>query len=290
MVPSPKVVAVGAERVGVYEYGAADGSPVLTFHGVPSCGAGFEWAASPAAERGLRILAPDRPGVGLSSRRARWTVREYPAMVAALADALGIERFAVWGYSGGGPYAVAAAALLGDRVTRTAVCAGMGEVGVFAELGDFEGTDTRFLTMAARRPRLARALLGSAGRLARLSPALAYRAMASEFNDADRAVLGRVTSDPADAMAMFTPAFLSGAHGVVADYAALGQPWGVDFGQIHTPVRVFQGTADAIVPERHAHELVARIAGAELVTWPGEGHLGTVVHVAQILDWLSGAA
>ncbi len=119
-IPLPCDVQVGAGVVGVYEYGDGSGAPVFVFHGTPACGAGFAWADEPARERALRLLAPDRPGVGRSTRRD-YTVADYPPMVAALADALGIERFAVWGYSGGGPYAAACAALLPDRAIKAVV-------------------------------------------------------------------------------------------------------------------------------------------------------------------------
>ena len=94
-VAAPRVVAVGDRRVGLYEYGDPEGRPVLTFHGVPACGAGFDFADGPARARGLRILAPDRPGVGLSSVVDSWGVADYPTMVAGLADELGVDRFGV---------------------------------------------------------------------------------------------------------------------------------------------------------------------------------------------------
>jgi pimeloyl-ACP methyl ester carboxylesterase len=147
--PPPRTVAVGSAReVGYYEYGDPDGRPVLAFHGVPACGAGFTFADEPGRARGLRVLAPDRPGVGLSTPVDEWDVGSYPAMVAAFADAVGIDRFGVLGYSGGGPFAVACAALLGDRVTRAAVCAGMGQMGDWAVAADFEKTDRQMLDMA----------------------------------------------------------------------------------------------------------------------------------------------
>ena len=155
-VPVPREVDVGGRIVGVYNYGDPDGAPVMVFHGTPACGAGFAWADGPARDRALHLIAPDRPGVGLSSRLASWTVGEYPAMVAALADALGVSRFSVWGYSGGGPYAAACAAALPDRVSAAAVAAGMGQIGVWAKADEFEKTDRQMLALATKRPWLAR--------------------------------------------------------------------------------------------------------------------------------------
>ena len=285
-IPKPKVISVGDQRVGVYEYGDPTGQPVLTFHGVPACGAGFDFADAPARARALRIVAPDRPGVGRSSVVDSWGVPDYPAMVAALADALGIDRFAVWGYSGGGPYAVAVAAMLTDRVTRVAVAAGMGQVGAWATADDFEKTDRQMLGLADKHPRVARIALGTTAWLARRSPNSAYKSFLKQLSESDRAVAEGLGA-PAEAMALFTQAFLESARGVVDDYRAIGGSWGVDPDAITVPVHVFQGTADTMVPQRHGEELAKRIPGAELTLWPGEGHLGTVTHVDEILDWLA---
>jgi pimeloyl-ACP methyl ester carboxylesterase len=210
-------------------------------------------------------------------------------MVAALADALGLDRFAVWGYSGGGPYAVATAGLLADRVTATAVSAGMGQMGAWAEADDFEKTDRQLLALCARHPRVARLILGVTGWLARRSPASAYKSFVKQLADADRPVLDRL-GEPAQAVALFTEAFQDGARGVVDDYRAIGGPWGVDLAAIAGPVRVYHGTADTMVPLAHGEALAQRITGADLVCWPGEGHLGTITHVEEILDWLAASS
>jgi pimeloyl-ACP methyl ester carboxylesterase len=283
--PDPREVPVAGRVVGVYEYGDPAGAPVMVLHGTPACGAGFAWADEPARERGLRLIAPDRPGVGLSSPVESWAVADYPAELAALADAMDIDRFAVWGYSGGGPYAVACAALLTNRATNAAIAAGMGQVGVWAKPDDFEKTDRQMLGLAVRRPALARVILGITGRLARMSPKSAMKSFAKQLNDSDREIVPTLGT-PAEAMALFTGAFLRGARGVVADYAALAHPWGVAVERIEIPVAVFHGDADTMVPLRHSEELVARVPSARLTVWPAAGHLGTVAHVGEILDAL----
>ncbi len=230
----------------------------MVFHGTPACGAGFAWADAPARARGLRLIAPDRPGVGHSSRVPTFCVADYPPRVAALADALGVDRFAVWGYSGGGPYAAACAALSGDRVTSTVVAAGMGQVGVWATFDEFEQTDRQMLNVVTKYPAIARVMLGTTGRLARWSPKTAMKSFEKQLNDRDReVVLGM--GDPHEVMALFTQAFLRGAHGVVADYAAIAQPWGFEVERIDTPLTIFHGDADTMVPVRHGEELAKRV-------------------------------
>jgi pimeloyl-ACP methyl ester carboxylesterase len=284
-VPVPREVTVGRDVVGVYDYGDPAGAPVMVFHGTPACGAGFAWADEGARARGLRLIAPDRPGVGLSTRLPSWTIADYPARVSALADALDIEQFAVWGYSGGGPYAVACAALLPDRVPMTAVAAGMGQVGVWATIEESEKTDRQMLELSTTHPALARFLLGASGYGARISPKIAMKSFEKQLNANDReVVLG--LGPPREVMALFTQAFLHGAYGVVADYAAIAQRWGFDVESVRSPMAIFHGDADTMVPLRHGEELAKRVPHAALTVWPGAGHLGTITHVDDILDAL----
>jgi pimeloyl-ACP methyl ester carboxylesterase len=280
------VVDASGATVGVYTYGAADGRPVFALHGVPACGAGFDWADEPARERGIRLIAPDRPGVGRSAQRPDWQVADYPAMLASLADALEIDRFAVLGYSGGGPYAVACAVALADRVTSVAVCAGMGEVGTVAAIGDFESTDRRMLAMSTKRPRLARVVLDVSAMAATWSPKLAMKSFLKELSATDREVAASLGS-PVEAMRLFTMAFQEGAHGVVADYRAVARRWGVDPAAVTVPVTVWHGSADTMVPLRHSQELAAMVPGSVLTVWEGEGHLATVTHIGDVLDALT---
>jgi pimeloyl-ACP methyl ester carboxylesterase len=170
-------------------------------------------------------------------------------------------------------------------VVRAAISAGMGQVGVWAKDDDFEKTDRQMLAMARKRPALARTIMAASARLARMSPKSATKSFAKQLSESDQAVIDRLGS-PAEAMALFTQAFLRSARGVVDDYRAIGQPWGVDLAAVTAPLKVFQGDADPMVPARHSQELAQRVRGAELVMWPGEGHLATVSHVREILDWL----
>jgi pimeloyl-ACP methyl ester carboxylesterase len=273
--------------VGYYDYGDPNGVPLFALHGTPSCGAGFDWVDEPAHERGIRVIAPDRPGVGLSDPLPPRPVVEYASDLADLADAFGLDRFAVLGYSGGGPYACAAAYALGPRLSAAGVAAGMGQIGVWATVDDFEGTDTRFLDMSRKRPWLARTLLRATSVAANAFPKQALASFAKELTP-DEAEFMRSVDDPRPVMALFTHAFLRGARGVVDDYAALAQPWGFDVEAIDVPVQVWQGDADTMVPLAHAHELVARVPKATLTVWPDEGHLALINHVGDVLDDLRG--
>jgi pimeloyl-ACP methyl ester carboxylesterase len=283
-IPPVQTIRVESGRsVGYYEYGDPAGTPLFVLHGVPACGAGFAWADEPARERGLRVIAPDRPGIGLSDPLPRRAVVEYTAELLAVADAFGFDRFGVLGYSGGGPYACALAHGASERLTAVGVAAGMGQVGVWAQTNDFETTDARFLDMSRERPLLARTILRAVSGMAKLSPKQSVATFAKELSPSDREVLDGF-GEPRAAMALFTHAFLRGARGVFDDYSTLSGPWGFDVEEIAVPLPVWQGDADTMVPIAHAHALVERVPNASLTVFPGEGHLAPVTHVAEILD------
>jgi pimeloyl-ACP methyl ester carboxylesterase len=285
--PSDRVVDLpDGTAVGLYEYGDPAGAPVFAFHGVPSCGAGFDFTDEPARARGLHVLAPDRPRIGRSSGPALRSAGDYPTRIALLADTLEIDRFAVLGYSGGGPYAVACAAELVERVTATAVAAGMGQVGVWAEVNDFAKTDRQFLDLAVHHPRLSRFLLASSAFFAKRSPKSAMRSFAKELGESDRAAVADDDRPPAEVMRLFTLAFQNGAQGVVDDYRTIARPWDVTVGATG-PVTIWQGDADTMVPLHHAEALHDALPGSTLTVWPGEGHLGPITHIDEILDALT---
>ncbi len=154
------------------EYGPADGAPLFYFHGTPS--SRLEWrlfGGEPLATRlRLRVIAMDRPGMGLSTFQRGRRPSDWPADVAALADALGIERFAVLGFSGGGPYAAACAVALPTRLTSVAIVSGAAP---FLAPGCAEGvnpTSRQFFDLCRTKPLRGRLLLRMMGLMARYAP------------------------------------------------------------------------------------------------------------------------
>jgi pimeloyl-ACP methyl ester carboxylesterase len=288
--PEPRTVRNADGRVtGYYEYGDPSGTPVVALHGTPACGAGFAWAEQPARARGIRLLAPDRPGVGDSDpweRGRTVNVGDYPPLLNAFADALGLTTFPVLGYSGGGPYALAAAHSLAARVPAAAVVSGAGQVGEWATVDDFEATDRRLTQLANRAPALAGAVLLLSARAARVAPRTSLRFAEFEMTPADRAVMAEFPTARA-ALSVFTQSCRRGAAGLVDDYAALGRSWGFPVERISVPVHCWHATADHVVPLHHSDELVRRVPGATLSLWEGEGHLAIIDHVGEVLDALT---
>ena len=289
-IPEPRTVrAADGSVTGYYEFGDPHGRPVVAMHGTPNSGVGFAWTDAPARERGLRVLAPDRPGVGDSDpwriERAV-TVADYVDPLRAFADALQLDSFFVLGYSGGGPYALATAQALNRRVIAAAIVSGAGEVGRWANIGDFDATDEWLTRLALHAPAVGRATVGVSLLFARLAPKLSFRFAKLGMSPTDLAIMDEVADAPT-AVAVFTASCRRTTRGVIDDYAALGRPWGFDLAGITVPVRCWHAATDPLVPIAHSEELVRRVPGARLERWPGEGHLAIVRHVGEVLDWFA---
>ncbi len=115
-------------RIGYAEFGDAQGAAVLAIHGTPGSRLMFALTDKAARDRRLRIVAPERPGYGLSDFRRKGTLTHAADDMTAFADALGLDRFAVIGVSGGGPYAIAAAASMADRIALLALISPVGPI------------------------------------------------------------------------------------------------------------------------------------------------------------------
>src|SRR5574341_1236813 len=146
--------------IGYAEYGDPAGEVVFYFHGWPGSRLEPRLLDSLCSELRLRLVAPDRPGYGLSEFQTGRTLLDWPMDVCALADHLGTEQFALLGVSGGGPYAIACAAMITNRLTAVLL---VGSVGPAAEAGSLEGMvalNRWLLTVACKAPWLAERLAG----------------------------------------------------------------------------------------------------------------------------------
>ncbi len=278
----------GGRRLGYLALGPAGGRPVIWHHGGLSCRTEVAFAAGLCDALEVRLLAVDRPGIGTSDLQAgdRQPGRTLPDLagdVAALADHLGLDRFAVVGWSAGGPYALACAARLGDRVTRVMTLAGMAPIdrpGDVAELGLLG--DRLLFPLARRAPRLAGAVLG-ATRLA--TAAMIERTLVKgleDTGDPDAALLrdlpGHVVSGP------FFDALAPGGRGTAEDYRLLASPWGFDLGAVRVETHLWQGERDGLLPPSHARRLADAIPGATLRLIAGQGHFIPRRRMREVLE------
>jgi pimeloyl-ACP methyl ester carboxylesterase len=270
-------------RMGVATHGDPDGRVVVLNHGTPASRLGHEFTDAPARARGLRVVCPDRPGIGRSDPRPLRTLAGWADDVIALADVLGVDRFAVLGYSGGGPYALAAAAGAPDRVTAVGLMAGAGPLDRPGALQGMGKTDLQLLDLVQKRPWAARALLRVLHTGARVSPSFALRSFKREVSPVDQRVLDE--QGPA-IMAFFVEAFRQGPQGVVDDYLLSARPWGFVLEEVRVPVQVWQGDDDLMVPMHQAEDMAARLPNATLHRLPGVGHVSIQLHIGEILDAL----
>jgi pimeloyl-ACP methyl ester carboxylesterase len=246
---------------------------VFWHHGSPNVGEPPAPLLPASAERGVRWVSYDRPGYGGSTANPGRTVGSAAGDVAAVADALGIDRFAVMGHSGGGAHALACAALLPDRVTATVCGSGLAPTTA-------DGLDW----FAGFAPGGAAEL-----RAAREGPkALAAYLETSEFDPetftpADHAALG---GDWSWLMTVVDKAMAGGQGGFIDDDVATVTPWGFDPDDIATPVLYLHGARDRMVPSTHSQWLAKHTPSAELWLLPDEGHISVLRSGVAALDWL----
>jgi pimeloyl-ACP methyl ester carboxylesterase len=264
----------------IYELG--DGFPVVYHHGTPTTGALYpRWE-----QDGIRLIGFDRSGYGDAPRRRGRTIADVVDEVVALVDSLGIERFATWGISGGGPHALACAALLPDRVVAAAAVASPAPIDA-AGLDWFEGQGEA--NVVEHRA----ALQGETA----VRPLLEqmHAAMAAAGDAAMQDELSSLLTGP-DAevfhgdFAQFMHDGLVGTGGVdgwLDDDLAFVSSWGFDLGEIAVPVLIRHGEQDGFVPAAHARWLADHIPSAELRITPEDGHLTLYEHgIPAVQEWL----
>ncbi|TWP50795.1 alpha/beta hydrolase [Lentzea tibetensis] len=259
--------------VHVYDTGPAGELVVFWHHGTPNIGTPPEPLFAVSDQLGIRWVSFDRPGYGGSSPQPGRTVGSVAADVAEVADALGIERFAVMGHSGGGSFALGCGALLPDRVVAVVSAAGIAPF-------DAAGLDW-FAGMSESSAGSLRS--AAAGRVAKE----AYEARPDnpemEFAPADLAAFdgpwgwfGSVVG----------PALAGGPAPLIEDDLAYVTPWGCDPTTITAPVLLLHGGQDRVIPSSHGEWLARHCPTAELRLFPEHGHISVLNDAPAALEWL----
>jgi pimeloyl-ACP methyl ester carboxylesterase len=262
-------------RLAYCEWGDAGGTPVVLLHGAP----GSRLFRPDVVPAGVRLVTFDRPGLGRSDRREGRTLLDTPGDVAALADHLELDRFAIVGVSAGGPHALACACALGERVTAVGVASMPGP------LDEVPGAWDALLEHV--RPAAERARVDPAaavrGVLRYMEPWVGEPAALLRGGTApDRAL--KAEPDPAAMLgADVVEALRPGAAGFADDMVTLWLPWGFAVAAVPAGVRIWHGAHDTWAAPDFEY-LAATLPGAVPTIWPDDGHYGVLRHWDEVLQ------
>jgi pimeloyl-ACP methyl ester carboxylesterase len=270
-------------RIGYQEYGDPKGHPVFFFHGWMGSRLDFAPNDGIARELGIRVISVDRPGCGSSDFQRGRQLLDWPRDIAELADALEIEKFALCGHSFGGPFVAVCAHQLADRITSSAIVAGISPL-------SFKGATRGMMTMV----RLALWIGGRAPLL--LRPYVSMMAMMVKKPGMIRKGIGSLLPE-AELALLDTPRFdgffenlgemvRDGTKGAYWDARVFMGKWGFDCADIKIPVSLFYGIADKNVPVQMGEYYRDAIPGSKAIFYEDEGHFIMYTRAKEILSSL----
>ena len=281
------VEAYDGRKLSVEEWGDPRGRPIFLLHGTPGSRHGPR--PRPTRLHGLRIrlIAYDRPGYGDSDRLRGRRIAHAAEDVAAIADALGIDRMAVVGRSGGAAHALACAARMPDRVIRVASLAGLAprDAEGLDWYADMDPSNVAAFTIAERGLEALEQLIAPRADAIRADPVAHLPFAVEDLPVSDLAVI----SNPRirDMLsANFAEALKVSAEGWIDDVLSLVSPWDFDPALIRAPVLIWRGGRDALTPPRHANWLADRIETSTLRSRDDAGHFGALEVLPDALHWL----
>jgi len=255
------------QTLGYAEYGSPEGSPIFYFHGFPS--SRLDWQLvynKPILEElNVRVIAPDRPGYGLSLFRLGRKILDWPEVVIYLANALKIDRFAVLGISGGGPYAASCALKIHDRLVKTGIACGMGPS---SAPGMKDGGSW---TLPGTPSLIRRVILMLTSIGLRKDPDQFLTRTKEAISEPDKQLL-----DQPELAAFFInsmqEAFRNGIRGANQEAALYTHPWGFNLQNIAAKVHLWHGEQDINVPISVGRYMAEHIPGCISKFYEAEGH------------------
>lgn len=272
-------------QLGYAEFGPASGRPLVWFHGTPGARRQIAPEARRAAlDRGVRIISVERPGVGSSTPHLYRAIRDFSVDVRILCDALDVDRFAVAGLSGGGPYALACAHQLPERVVTAALLGGVAPAVGEDRIRGGPSELTRALgPLVARTHDLSGRLMKQLVRALEPYTEQAIDAFAAFMPPGDQRLFAQ-----RELRDMFADDLISASRdhmkAFLFDTVLFGRDWGFRLSEIGQPVHMWYGDADNIVPLRHGEHMANRLPNAVFRVRPEEGHLGGLGATQEIFD------
>ncbi len=266
--------------LGYAEYGDSTGRPIILFHGTPGsrlAGAMFDGVAR---AHGARILAADRPGYPTSSPVRHGTLLGYVDDVVALADALHLDRFAVLGISGGGPFAIACAAKIPERLTCCGLMSTIGPLSIPHSMDSMASVNRIVLTLARFAPGLVGALLPGQVKASVKSVQKYIDEGTSPLADLPPAVFALLMADQLEAVR-------AGGKGIAFDMGIVTRDWGFPLEKIQARVYMWHGADDNLGPVALARYVAEHIPGCAFHLIPGADHAGTFACADEVLATLT---
>ncbi|MFC4035701.1 alpha/beta fold hydrolase [Streptomyces polygonati] len=277
----------GGRELVFDSWGDPRGHPVFLLHGTPGSREGPRPRSLVLYQLGIHLIAYDRPGYGGSTRLPQRSVAHAADDVLAIADSLGVDAFSVVGRSGGGPHALACAALHPGRVRSAGVLVSLAPPDA-PELDWFEGmteSNVREYRNARENLEVLQATLVQNADAMRADPMALLTDLDHEMPDVDRQVVA-----DAGIRNMLRQNFLTGvgksADGWIDDAVSFCKPWGFDPGDITVPTLLWHGERDVFSPVGHFQWLARRIPRATVVLQPSVAHFAAVPVLPKVLGWL----
>lgn len=268
------IILPDGRKLAYAEFGKPDGFPVMYLHGAPSSRLEPALLGDDAwRDLGLRVIAPDRPGMGGSDFQPNRGFSDWPKDVVSLADALELDEFSVLGFSGGGGYVAACAAKISERLRAAVIVSGGWQMNL-RDARDLPVTNRLVWILASRAPFMLPLLLKFMGK----APGTREQELAQAkkiFPAADYAAL-----EPPGRLEAFGEVLRASLHqgtkGAAWDMRLYGREFDFRLDEIRMPLKLFHGEQDANVPIAMVRRIAAELPNAQLVTYENEAHISTL--------------
>ncbi len=272
-------------KLGYAEYGDPTGEPLFFFHGMPGSRLEGQMGAAAAKGLGIRLITSDRPGYGRSDFKPDRSFLDWPDDVLELAAALNIDRFAVAGVSGGGPYAAACAFKIPERLTAAGIISGVGPFDVPDATDGMSRQNRLIFSLARKAPWVIRLPMWLMGVGTRHFPDRVMSTMLRSLPEPDQTIMARP-----EIMAIFkedlAEAGRQGTRGGAWEAVMFARPWGFRLEEITMKVHLWQGEVDVNVPVSMGRYQANAIPNCQATFYPGEGHFALVDRMEEILGAL----
>jgi len=275
-------------RLEVVDAGEEGNPAIIAHNGTPVAPGFLTSQIEDADAKGLRLITYARPGYAESTRQRGRMVSSAAKDTAELADSLGIDRFATWGQSGGGPHTLACGALLGDRVVGVAAIASVAPYGVdgldfLAGMG--QDNIEEFGAALKGEAELQSNLESQIPESSEVDPEEVAQQMKSLLCAADKEVFDG--NNGVEVAKLIVGGMQHGLYGWLDDDIAIIKPWGFSLNDIRVPVQVWQGSEDLMVPFSHGKWLAQSIPNVDAHLLNNEGHMSILIkYISDIHEWL----